>query len=740
MAKWYVSIDSKASGPFEAAEVIESIKKKKYVLIDLVFQEGGSVWQSFDEVEEFKAAFEELKIGDESRSKAGAHLSHPWVVLKKTKESGPDKYLQEGPFSSEEVLSQIAKGHLQYSDYLWKKGFEKWIRIGFIPEFDRMRNLSEDSFVDQSIPLPEISDLDNEDTVRISRDEMMKSVQILKKDETYYQKPEDDPDYATPVPQFSRNDELEVTSIGPLDDSNTVPPQIIAAKKEPGGQDFSKEVSFSKDSLRNVFNGDFQSVRTAPLLEPVQELSEIGDLAHKGVFLDLKKDANEEREQRLRQEGLEEATQIMIRPKPTPEKPTEVVTPEKQPVSENKSSLFSSFGSFKKLPLKKKTHHEKRKENKGESTAPERIERRKKKRPTSIFMMLFSIFAILALFISGLYNFRYALFGEKNKMDKIVRVIQKDYWKRPIAEPEEERLAPPPPPPHSIPQQSQEQQTAAQDPNLKIKVESQLESGANQKLPDTNVPQAPAATSESARVGLQRASFIDIDLRGFSRSSKAVLLTNGAIGTKVLVYVSARTGDLLTFPSFYREYKLSRRTNRNMELDLSNLSPGRYNIEAEIGELKKLRLLTVKEDEFNKRIETHLKQVSFEQQKEKKALYYGAKSLEGLLKRLFEAARLAQSQSREWVGFYSGFRQSVKLSLSALITSLNDSNRNNYAYPDEVFDLLDLKDSLLKSAEDLDKDIRIKKAIELKLEQDLFRDFEKIRKKAAMLSVRKVLN
>ena len=174
-----------------------------------------------------------------------------------------------------------------------------------------------------------------------------------------------------------------------------------------------------------------------------------------------------------------------------------------------------------------------------------------------------------------------------------------------------------------------------------------------------------------------------------------------------------------------------------MDLDLSALPPGKYNIEAEIGDLKKLRTLNVKEDEFNKKIESHLKQVSYEQQKEKKALFYGAKALEGQLKKLFDNAKLAQTQNKEWNGFYSSFRQTTKSTLSSLVTSLNDGNRNNYAYPDEIFDLLDVKDSLLRSAEELDRTVKAKKAIEIKPQQDLLKELEKIKKRAAILSVRK---
>ncbi len=790
MPRWYVSIDSKASGPFETADVIESIRQRKYVLVDLVFQEGGSLWKSFDEVGEFKIIFDELKTADESRSKVDSYLNHPWVILRKTKDFGPDKYLQEGPYSSDEVLKQIADGKLDYTDYIWKKGFDKWIRIGFIPEFDRMRNLSENSFVDQNVPLPEIQD-SNDRTLKVSSEEILKSVQVLKKDQTYYQNETEDPDYVEPLIEPAKsssakpsadingaseahppnNRDIDLSAIVLLDDSETPPPENLKKPEAPkAAAGTPSEINFSQDSLRNIFSGDFQSPNK-PLHseESARDKTEPKDLVKKDGKVDLKTDKIQQAARREELEKLEEATQVIRRPEkkiepPIFDKKIERHATEKNPLEKgfiektgetkisskkDKAEKSSFFSSFKKL---KKTAKETSNESQDSETAQTakvdraneshqelRSERRKGRRPTSPAMMLFSIFAILALLLTGLFTYRNALLGENSAIEKLT---QKLFPKSSNEQLSEGKI---PNPPVALPPQTppptQAQETAAQDPNLKVKIENQLESGANQKLPDTGVPQPPANTQADAQRGiLQKASFVDIDLRGFSRNSKATLLTNGPIGTVILVYISARTGDILTFPSFYKEYKIVRRSNRGIELDLTGLSPGRYNIEAEIGDLKKLRVLSVKEEDFNRKIEAHLKQVSYEQQKEKKALFYGAKSLETLLKRLFESARLAQSQNRDWNGFYMGFRQSIKSSLSALVTSLNDSNRNNYAYPDELFDLIDLKDNLLKNAEDLDRSIKTRKPIEGKIEQDLYKEFEKIRKRAAILSVRKVLN
>ncbi len=762
MPRWYVSIDSKASGPFETADVVESIRQRKYVLVDLVFQEGGTLWQSFDEVGEFKLIFDELKSSDESRSKAGSHLNHPWVVLKKVKDSGPDKYLQEGPYSSDEIISQISKGKLQYSDYAWKKTFDKWVRIGFIPEFDRMRTLDENSFIDYKVPIPELADLDD-DTAKISTEDMMKSIRILKKDETFYQNPEDDPEYVAPVSEKPPEKPIIDVEVNPsitkklsvkqpivekpvvVEESEKAPVERRKYKREE--EEEAPAISFSEDSLKNIFNGEFQSESKTPPPESIKEDSHIGELMKKGLKLDLKKGDWSEKTQLTREESkLEEATQVIRRPELKKETPAKVEPP-KQSVKasepEKKASMFAGFGMKKAAETSEEAGLELQKEpvkEKSEDSQAGFKKRKKKKskKPRSGYLSMLAMFAILVIVLVGLYNFRNTLFGENGAVEKLTQNIQKAIKgtsDEPV--PPIRNLVPPPPPP---PVQTQAQDTAAQDPNLKSKVESQLESGANQKLPETNVPPPPPQQQEPAKFGNQKASYVDVDIRNFSKNSKVVLLTNGSVGTSILVYVSARTGEILTFPSFYREYKVVRKNSKNPELDLSSLAPGKYNIEAEIGDLKRLRTLAVKEDDFNKRIEAHLKQVSYEQQKEKKALFYGSRSLETLLKKLFETAKTAPNQAKEWASFYAGFRQSTKLSLSALVTSLNDSNRNNYAYPDEIFDLIDLKDSILKTAEELDKSIKIKKAIDTKAEQDILRELEKIRKRAAILSVRKVLN
>ncbi len=771
MPRWYVSIESKASGPFETAEVIESIRQRKYVLVDLVFQEGGSLWQSFDEIVEFKQIFDDIKAQDESRSKANSHLTHTWVLLKKTKADGPAKYLQEGPYSTEEVLNQIYSGVVQYSDYAWKKGFDKWVRIGFVPDFDRMRDLDENSFVGYKIPLPEISDPDVHSTPQVI-DDMLNSVRILKKDETFYEKPEDDPDFATaklfglPPGAVHQMQELEVTSVGPVDFS----PAVLA--KEDKTPPPPPEIT--EDTMKLGFNGDFQAPQSRLTPPPLTEDSHIGDLMKKGITVDLKNDSSERNISPQDTAELEEPTEL-IKKVSEVEKPNKKKSKkaEKAPPVEKtkgqtagekkKSSFLSSLmeKTAERAPEPTKLVKEAQKktqkiiksppddfansrENPEETSAGSQI-KRKSRNVGSIFMSLFSIFALIAIVFSGVYNYRTFLFGENSKIEKSVDTIQRFMFK--LEEPQGEvkvapykpATVPAPPPPPPTPTPTQAQATAAQDPNLKAKVENQLESGANQKLPDTNLPQGPTQNSDMVRPG-QKASYVDIDLKNFSKNSKAVVVTNGSIGTVVLVYISARTGEILTFPSFYREYKVTKRSSKNMELDLSSLAPGKYNVEAEIGDLKRLRTLSVKEDDFNKKIEAHLKQVSYEQQKEKKALFYGAKALETLLKKLFENARTAKTQSKDWAGFYSGFRQSTKSSLSSLVTSLNDSNRNSYAYPDEIFDLLEVKDNLLKTAEDVDRSIKQKKTFEAKVEQDIIRDLEKIRKRAAILSVRKSLN
>lgn len=54
-----------------------------------------------------------------------------WVVLKKSEGS----WLQDGPFSSEEIFLKLQSSELKPETHIWKKGFKKWVQIQNTDEF-----------------------------------------------------------------------------------------------------------------------------------------------------------------------------------------------------------------------------------------------------------------------------------------------------------------------------------------------------------------------------------------------------------------------------------------------------------------------------------------------------------------------------------------------------------------------------------------------------------------------------
>jgi hypothetical protein len=61
-------------------------------------------------------------------------LDPNWVILQRRDQGG---FEQVGPFSARQIMQRLAAGELQYGDFAWKSGYEKWVRIGNVPELDR---------------------------------------------------------------------------------------------------------------------------------------------------------------------------------------------------------------------------------------------------------------------------------------------------------------------------------------------------------------------------------------------------------------------------------------------------------------------------------------------------------------------------------------------------------------------------------------------------------------------------
>lgn len=157
MAQWYYSLKGKATGPVAENFLLEGLRAGRFGLVDLVFCEGWQSWRTIGEVPELRDAFYEFSSRYVASAgpvdmalEPGSDPKTTWIVLHK-KENGFD---QVGPFTTEQLASLLACGELQYSQYAWRSGFKRWVRLGHLPEFDRRKRDRVGDEVNEVVPLP----------------------------------------------------------------------------------------------------------------------------------------------------------------------------------------------------------------------------------------------------------------------------------------------------------------------------------------------------------------------------------------------------------------------------------------------------------------------------------------------------------------------------------------------------------------------------------------------------------
>lgn len=132
--KWYFEDHGRAQGPITTRELINKIQKGEMTLIDLVFKEGERGWmpvESFTEITELLGNITHQDAAD-------------WIVLRTCEVDG--KWIQEqiGPFNAEQILDLIDKGKIRFDDYVWRTGYDKWVPLGRVDQFEKPLHSSVD--------------------------------------------------------------------------------------------------------------------------------------------------------------------------------------------------------------------------------------------------------------------------------------------------------------------------------------------------------------------------------------------------------------------------------------------------------------------------------------------------------------------------------------------------------------------------------------------------------------------
>lgn len=124
---WYYENFGSAKGPITTRELIQKIQKGELTLVSLIFREGEEKWFPVDH---FKDVTDLL-------GKSSVKADADWVILRQLEVDGKQSFDQVGPFNAEQVLQLIETGKVKFSDYVWRAGFENWVPLGKIDEFEK---------------------------------------------------------------------------------------------------------------------------------------------------------------------------------------------------------------------------------------------------------------------------------------------------------------------------------------------------------------------------------------------------------------------------------------------------------------------------------------------------------------------------------------------------------------------------------------------------------------------------
>jgi hypothetical protein len=161
MAKWYFVDEGKPRGPLGENEIVLAAKEGQLGPLDLIFRDGSERWIPARELEFLQDIFRETIEGPD--------VVPQWIVLRKKPRDTGAGYLQSGPYSTDEIRDKIKVGDLDFVDYVWKEGREKWSKISqtreFNPEYEEVRTKEKKAFSGVQVR-PDSADVQAEDLLK----------------------------------------------------------------------------------------------------------------------------------------------------------------------------------------------------------------------------------------------------------------------------------------------------------------------------------------------------------------------------------------------------------------------------------------------------------------------------------------------------------------------------------------------------------------------------------------------
>lgn len=719
MNQWYYSSNGKAQGPVTSEFLIENLRKGQLTLVDLVFRAGDAGWVTIGEIPELRAAYNALPLQappppmpnpSEQESEAESvepfeihsfkkmismadsrsvqplsrpqsgwprdwQLSSSWVILKRRADgSGFD---QDGPYSAEQIIDMIGQGKVDYSQYCWKPGYTRWFRIGNLPEFDRRKRDRDNDTVNQIVPIPEI----REALPALSREELLAGVERLRQARRVQEAPPSEADGRDLV----RN-AIDVT---PVTRTQVAAPQTHQAPQAP--QQVQSQTQ-AQSPVQPVAQAPQQSATTASTYQPV-------------AWTQASADSYAKNQAPIQAQDLENELEV---PEPKPWTPStaihpnsaQAVTPQttisRPPVAAQAAAPMAQQGAVAegvsapanaplppsaslmpwseaaKAPAQNPYPFAEAPANAASATGS----MKPNVKPSRSFLRLGVAGAIAGLVVVALLQY----------------ASQKE---------------------SSV--EATERTPAAKQP----KNEAPAAVETNQQAVPEVAPGAPAETSQTAPVAppvvAQNAgSTLEIVPLKLSTEPSLTFQTDAGVGQMIDVTLSAKTGEILRYGSYFNTFHVVRSSGEIPTLNLSKLElpPGTYTVTAVVGTAKteKEIFVGVKGAEFSSQLERHIKGLSYRQQIERKSMFYGSQKLADLTRSLIDKSRTLKGQPKAWKKELANWRLAAKAA-SMPVLQLAASPRNEAAYYPQLVAFQGAAEKLASVANELDMAIDQKREI-----------------------------
>lgn len=753
MARWYYSVGGKAEGPVSQEFLVEGLKAGRFTLVDLVFREGDSAWCTLGEIPEFREAFQappapvapakaiapHASEADFESSEVKAKASFQsfressdfpaWVVLKK---SGSG-FEQTGPFSAEQIIQGLATGEFEYSQYAWKSGYKRWVRIGNLPEFDRRKRDRDGDPVNQIIPLPD----SGEPFPALSQEELMENVvrfertMVMPLSALATDSPPDESDGVDLVSK----DDFSIVLVNPI--AAAQPPSVKAELKDERVDDEDEDEDEDEDDVTEIPHltksdeGNSRApsapTRSVPHSRatppPVSADDEIDDedLTPTQAGVSLPGDS----QSGIFVSSIQKAAGV----------------PETHAHEAHATGAHAQGEEVEPLQLAE--------ENSAEEGAPKRFRSPMWKRAARLFVAGAAAGVLVIVALPYLTSSTDEAADGSSEQGPADSATEADEASTATNESKSAEAQADDPAPGSAPAVA----VQAQDPNAVAAAPGAMESQSG--APVAVAPAAPEPPPKAAPVvpealagihpvppGTGAPSSLDlVPVKLSSSTPYLVVQTNASVGQKIWVRLKARSGEILRLPSYDRTISFVRSADDIPALDLAKLGlpQGSYRVDVAVGDLRKSSQIFVgaKNADFDKEMENHLKELAFQQQSEKKTLFYTAKRFEALAKSLSDSFQKNHAQTSKWRAFYASWKKDVK-SASAPLTSLARSSGSGvYAYPDEVKSLKAAVDSLNEQGRMLDTAVQQRRDVASQKPLAIIREFSRIRQEVAQISARR---